>query len=103
MVAAAPSYSAANYLANMAKDNGGCLLGETTGGGANSPQVTPESEGLWFMLSARYKLMDKNDEHVDFGVEPDYNLTEESDGQKDYSNYFDLETISRYVNEFYSE
>jgi C-terminal processing protease CtpA/Prc len=103
VVAAAPSYSAANYLANMAKDNGVCLLGETTGGGANSPQVTPEAEGLSFNLSARYKLMDKNNQHVDFGVEPDYVLTQEKDGAKDYSQYFDLSVISQYVNEFYAK
>ena len=103
VVAAAPSYSAANYLANMAKDNGVCLLGETTGGGANNPQVTPESEGLTFNLSSRYKLMDKNNQHVDFGVEPDYVLTQEKDGAKDYSQYFDLATISQHVNEFYAK
>ncbi|MDO4797968.1 MAG: S41 family peptidase [Coriobacteriales bacterium] len=103
VVASAQSYSAANYLANMAKDNGVCLLGETTGGGANSPQVTPDPEGLMFNLSARYKLMDKNNQHVDFGVEPDYVLTQEKDGTKDYSQYFDLATISKYVNEYYAK
>ena len=103
VVAAAPSYSAANYLANMAKDNGVCLLGETTGGGANNPQPTPESEGFTFNLSSRYKLMDKNNQHVDFGVEPDYVLTQEKDGAKDYSQYFDLATISQYMNEYYAK
>ncbi len=103
VVASSCSYSAANYLANMAKDNGVCLLGETSGGGANSPQVTPESEGLSFNLSARYKLMDKNNQHVDFGVEPDYVLTQEEDGEKDYSQYFDLAVISQHVNEFYAK
>ena len=103
VVASSYSYSAANYLANMAKDNGVCLLGETSGGGANSPQTTPESEGLWFNLSARYKLMDKNNQHVDFGVEPDYVLTQEKDGKKDYSQYFDLAVISQHVNEFYAK
>ena len=86
----------------MAKDNGVCLLGETSGGGANSPQVTPEADGQSFNLSARYKLMDKNNQHVDFGVEPDYVLTQEKDGAKDYSQYFDLATISQHVNEFYA-
>jgi hypothetical protein len=80
-----------------------CLLGETSGGGANSPQVTPESEGLSFNLSARYKLMDKNNQHVDFGMEPDYVLTQEKDGKKDYSQYFDLAVISQHVNEFYAK
>ena len=103
VVASSTSYSAANYLANMAKDNGVCLLGETTGGGANSPQVTPEAEGQSFNLSARYKLMDKNNQHVDFGVEPDYVLTQEKDGVKDYSQYFDLAAISKYVNEYYAK
>jgi hypothetical protein len=102
VIASSYSYSAANYLANMAKDNGVCLLGETSGGGANSPQVTPEAEGLSFNLSARYKLMDKNNQHVDFGVEPDYVLTQDKDGVKDYSQYFDLAVISQYVNEFYA-
>lgn len=103
VVASAQSYSATNYLASMAKDNGVCLLGETTGGGANAPQVTPEAEGFSINLSAGFKVMDKNNQHVDFGVEPDYVLTQEKDGAKDYSQYFDLATISQLVNEFYSE
>ena len=64
-------------------------------------QVTPEAEELLFNLSARYKLMDKNNQHVDFGVEPDYMLTQEKDGAKGYSQYFDLATISKHVNEYY--
>jgi hypothetical protein len=103
VVAAAPSYSAANYLANMAKDNGVCLLGETTSGGSNAPQVTPEAEGFSFRLSARYKLRDKDNQEVDLGVEPDYVLTQEKDGQKDYAQYFDAAAIGKYVNEFYAK
>ena len=101
VIAGARTYSAANYLTNMAKDNGVCVLGERSGGGANSPQITPESEGLWFQLSGRYKLMDKNNETVDFGVEPDYVLTEEKDGGFDYARYFDFAEISRLMDEYY--
>ena len=101
VIEGARTYSAANYLANMAKDNGVCVLGERSGGGANSPQMTPESEGLWFQLSGRYKLMDKNNETVDFGVEPDYVLTEEKDGAYDYSRFFDFAEISRLIDEYY--
>jgi hypothetical protein len=72
-----------------------------SGGGANSPQQTPESEGLWFQLSGRYKLMDKNGETVDFGVEPDYVLTEEKDGAFDYSRFFDFAEVSRLIDEYY--
>ena len=100
VVAGAQSYSAANYLANMAKDNGVALLGETTGGGANSPQHTAESEGFFFNLSSRYKLMDKNNEHVDFGVEPDFILTKEKDGKTDYSDFFNIDVISQKMEEF---
>ena len=96
------TYSSANYLTNMAKDNGVCVLGEMSGGGANSPQQTPESEGLWFSLSSRYKLLDKNNETVDFGVEPDFVLTEEKDGAFDYSRFFDFAEISRLIDEYYS-
>ena len=100
VVAGAQSYSAANYLANMAKDNGVALLGETTGGGANSPQHTAESEGFFFNLSSRYKLMDKNNEHVDLGVEPDFILTKEKDGKTDYSDFFNIDVISQKMEEF---
>ena len=72
-----------------------------SGGGANSPQQTPESEGLWFQLSGRYKLMDKNGETVDFGVEPNYVLTEEKDGAFDYSRFFDFAEVSRLIDEYY--
>ena len=102
VVAGAQSYSAANYLANMAKDNGIALLGETTGGGACAPQHTTESEGLTFNLSSRYKLMDKNNKHVDFGVDPDFVLTKDNNGTPDYSDYFNLDVIGNMVDEYYN-
>ena len=101
IVAGATTYSAANYLTSMAKDNGVCVLGEQSGGGACSPQPTPESEGTLFNLSARYRLMDKNNDHVDFGIEPDYLLTVEKDGGIDYSRFFDFTEISRLMDEYY--
>jgi C-terminal processing protease CtpA/Prc len=103
VVEGATTYSAANYLTNMAKDNGVCVLGEQSGGGAFSPQRTPESEGAVYQLSARYKLLDKNNETVDFGIEPDYLLTEENDGETDYSRFFDFAEISRLIDEYYSK
>ena len=101
VVIGATTYSAANYLANMAKDNGVCVLGEQAGGGAFSPQRTPDAEGMVYHLSARFKLLDKNNQTVDFGVEPDYLLTEEKDGNTDYSRFFDFEEISRLIDEYY--
>ena len=103
VVEGATTYSAANYLTNMAKDNGVCVLGEQSGGGAFSPQRTPEPEGIVYQLSARYKLLDKNNETVDFGIEPDYLLTEENDGETDYSRFFDFAEISRLIDEYYSK
>lgn len=41
------------------------------------------------------------DETVDFGVEPDYALTEEKDGEIDYSRFFDFAEISRLIDEYY--
>ena len=103
VITGAITYSAANYLANMARDNGVVVLGEQAGGGACSPQRTPFPEGFAFHLSGRYTLRDKNNEHVDFGVEPDYVLTQEKDGEVDYSQFADLELISRYMDEFYKK
>ena len=101
VIAGANTYSAANYLTSMAKDNGVCVLGEQSGGGACSPQPTPESEGTMFNLSARYKLVDRNNEHVDFGIVPDVVLTVEKDGETDYGRFFDFEEISRLIDAFY--
>lgn len=101
VIAGANTYSAANYLTSMAKDNGVCVLGEQSGGGACSPQPTPESEGTMFNLSARYKLVDRNNEHVDFGIVPDVVLTVEKDGETDYGRFLDFEEISRLIDAFY--
>ncbi len=101
VIAGATTYSAANYLTSMAKDNGICVMGEQSGGGACSPQPTPESEGTMFNLSGRYSLLDKNNEHVDFGIVPDYLLTQEKDGEVDYSRFFDFAEISRLIEEYY--
>jgi C-terminal processing protease CtpA/Prc len=99
----AQTYSAANYLASMAKDNGIPVLGEQTGGGACSPQITPEPEGLYYSLSGRYSLMDKNNKSVDMGIEPDFVLTKEKDGEYDYSLYADFDEISRMIDEYYGK
>ena len=101
VIAGANTYSAANYLTSMAKDNGVCVLGEQSGGGACSPQPTPESEGTMFNLSARYKLVDRNNEHVDFGIVPDVVLTVEKDGETDYGRFLDFEEISRLIDAIY--
>lgn len=101
VIAGANTYSAANYLTSMAKDNGVCVLGEQSGGGACSPQPTPESEGTMFNLSARYKLVDRNNEHVDFGIVPDVVLTVEKDGETNYGRFLDFEEISRLIDAFY--
>lgn len=101
VIVGANTYSAANYLTSMAKDNGVCVLGEQSGGGACSPQPTPESEGTMFNLSARYKLVDRNNEHVDFGIVPDVVLTVEKDGETDYGRFLDFEEISRLIDAFY--
>ena len=61
-------------LANMAKDNGIVVLGEQAGGGACSPQITPE---------------------------PDYVLTKVNGGDYDYSLFADFVEISRMIDEYY--
>lgn len=103
VVSSGRTWSSANYLTNMAKDNGICVLGEQSKGGAYTPQQTPEAEGLFFDMSGRYKLLDKKGETVDLGIEPDYLLTEEKDGVIDYSRFFDFEEISGLIDRYYSK
>ena len=97
------SYSSSNFFPSVMRDAGVMVLGEKSGGGSCAPQKTPESEGLFFMMSSRLKLIDNAGNEIDDGIEPDAVLVDTVDGVKDYSRYYDVAGLSSLINEFYLE
>lgn len=104
------SFSCGNLMPVMCKDNGVCLIGETSGGGSCLLTVPVTPENHFFALSGQFKLISANGGDVDAGAPVDYH----PEGTKidtesmpmpferyDYGTMFDLDLISALVKEFY--
>ena len=70
------------------KDFGFLIIGEKTGGGACSIQRMCTPEGFCYQLSsARARLINKDGENIDRGVEPHIALeVKQATGQDDYGD-----------------
>ena len=65
------AYSCGNLLPSQMKDYGYLIIGEKTGGGSCSIQRMCTAEGFCYQISsARARLVNKNGENIDGGVEP---------------------------------
>ena len=65
------AYSCGNLLPSQMKDYGCLIIGETSGGGTCSIQWMCTTEGFCYQLSsARARLVNKNGENIDGGIEP---------------------------------
>jgi C-terminal processing protease CtpA/Prc len=65
------AYSCGNLLPSQMKDFGYLIIGEKTGGGSCSIQKMCTAEGFCYQISsARARLVNKNGENIDGGVEP---------------------------------
>lgn len=103
------SFSCANTLPVMAKDNGLLIIGEQSGGGACTviEYYTPDGAPI-NISSANSRTMTKDGKNVDSGVVPDYNLvyasTDEETGAvtKDFSTVFDLGEVSKCFARYYN-
>jgi len=99
------SFSSANLTTVLAKELGIALLGETSGGGecAVIPTFLPGGESI--MLSGSAKEITKTGKAVDDGAAPDYLLVKEDakTGDKDYTELFDPEILSKDIQEFYGD
>ena len=94
------SFSAANALTAYCKDNGIMVIGEKTGGGACGISFKSTADGLEYMMSSYLVLADRN---TDNGIEPDVVLpVNNTDGEKDYSEFYNIERLSMEMNSYYS-
>ena len=65
------AYSCGNLLPSQMKDFGYLIIGETSGGGSCSIQRMCTPEGFCYQLSsARARIVNKDGENIDAGVEP---------------------------------
>ena len=100
------SYSCGNLLPCLAKDAGFPILGERSGGGACSLLIAYTPETFFYTMSSYNKFITADGNDVDSGAELDYDLTkrvtdDEGNETIDYSGLYDLEDISRKIDEYY--
>ncbi len=99
------SFSCGNLLPFVAQSHGIMVLGERSGGGAcaiNSPAM---GDGVPCFISSSMMSLTKDGGEVDMGVTPDkvLEIKKDADGKDDYSAFFDISALSKYINEFYAK
>lgn len=102
ILSSACSFSCGNFLPLEAMENGIMLLGDKSGGGACAVLDSCSAEGLYVRISSPIHMIGKNGEEYDRGVPCDTTLVTSSDTGYDFSSFFDLNTISSAMNEFYA-
>jgi hypothetical protein len=82
------AYSCGNLLPSQMKDFGYLIIGEKSGGGSCSIQRMCTAEGFCYQLSsARARLINKDGENIDGGVEPHIVLeVKQATGKDDYGD-----------------
>ena len=100
------SYSCSNLLPSLANDNGIAVIGETSGGGSCALDIIITPELMPYTISMYSKFINKNNEDLDNGVIPDYNLTsmtkdEYGNEVVDYSEMYNVAAYSSMIDEFY--
>ena len=99
------SYSCGNLFPSMMKEHGVMILGERSGGGACTVLELNTADGFYYRISAyQMRLTNAAGEVIDAGIVPDVELVKTGDdGQKDYSDFYNLDLLSDLINEFYAE
>ena len=79
------------------KDNGICLIGQPTAGGACCVLFNPSAEGFGYRYSTnRARSLNEKGENIDAGIKPDYELTNLDD-------FFDIAKIGQLIDDFYTK
>ena len=97
------SFSSGNELSVNAKDRGILIIGEQSGGGTCYVTHRFFADGLYCSISETGKSCRADGSDVDSGAPVDYKLvTENGDGTKDYTGFYDLDHINELMSGFYS-
>ncbi len=99
------SFSCGNLFPSAMKDAGYMILGEQSGGGTCPLGYNSTAEGLEYIMSAGDSmLVNRAGENIDDGIPVHVDLViREEDGSKDYSQFFNLALLSRYIRIYYGE
>ncbi len=100
------SFSSANLLPSLARDNGIAVIGETSGGGACALNIIFTPEIMPYTLSGYIKFINKDNKDVDSGISPDYDLTNQIPDEyggvtMDYSGMYNIAAYSPMIDRFY--
>ncbi len=81
------------------------VLGEKTRGGSCTIISPPLGDGLPVSLSSVFVMTTKDGDYLEKGVTPDKEIEvkKKEDGTEDYSAFFDIPALSKYINEFYTK
>ena len=76
-----------------------------SGGGACTILGLNTADGFYYHISSyQMRLTNSAGEVIDPGIEPHVELVKtDIDGQKDYSDFYNLELLSDIINEYYTE
>lgn len=83
------SFSSANLLPTLLKENGCKIIGEKSGGGSCSVFSSETADGICFVRSSNNCMVNSQGKNVDSGVELDFEIT-------DVSQFYDFVTIASY-------
>ena len=93
------SFSCGNSFPFFMKEHGAMIMGQKSSGGACSIRIT-SARGIEVQSSVATNCnVTKDGESVDTGCPVDVELL--SDGENPYENFYDLDTFSKLMNEFY--
>ena len=96
------SFSSANLMPCMAKDNGILIIGETSGGGTCMLSKHYYPDGTYYMTSGDLVLLRGDKTDVESGAKVDFDLTFiGEDGLKHYDNFYDFAKLEECINKFY--
>ena len=97
------SFSCGNLLPVYAKEYGIMILGETSGGGCCAVTFSGTADGVVGALSTTVELSDSKGRSVESGATPDVVLVDTDSETADLSALYDMETLSKEMNAFYSD
>ena len=97
------SFSCGNLLSCFGKTDGIMVIGERSRGGECTVVGTTLGDGMYCRISSTKACVTKNYDGVEGGAEPDKVLEHKKneDGTVDYSAFYDIPSLSRYINSFY--
>ena len=95
------SFSSGNMLPVYAKDEGIMIIGEKSGGGICGLMIGSTADGLFGTYSSYNAGATKSGKDLEAGAEPDKVLIDST--TTDYSVLYDIDTLSKAMNDFYAK